>query len=297
MQWQCTILLHGCFISRYNNRHPIARPWGPDMGCLLWVHSLNYTLYGIAVLHATLNYIISYHAISYYIILYHIILDYVLLGPNCKNVPLTNKFCRLVLPLVDKVFERLFHGIHKLVIHCKAYLDYVVQLVFEICKKQKHRQFIMQYHQQHLAYESVSIINSLAPGRCCSIFKLVIFKLISRRDLLSISYEIALRWMSQDLAEDYSTVVQVMAWCRQAASHYLHKCWPRSMSPYGVSRPQWVKSATDTSGEGSECNYPASIKIYMESDASYDFVSPRVICDSRLSLQEMGLWMSWEIMK
>ena len=31
------------------------------------------------------------------------------------------------------------------------------------------------------------------------------------------------------------------AWCHQATSHYLSKCWPRSMSPYGVTRPQWVK--------------------------------------------------------
>ena len=31
-----------------------------------------------------------------------------------------------------------------------------------------------------------------------------------------------------------------MAWCRQATSHYLRQGWPRSMSPYGVTRPQWV---------------------------------------------------------
>ena len=33
-----------------------------------------------------------------------------------------------------------------------------------------------------------------------------------------------------------------MAWCRQATSHYLSQCWPRSMSPYGVIRPQWVNT-------------------------------------------------------
>ena len=38
-----------------------------------------------------------------------------------------------------------------------------------------------------------------------------------------------------------STLVQVMAWCRQATSHYLSQCWPRSLSPYGVTGPQWVK--------------------------------------------------------
>ena len=37
-----------------------------------------------------------------------------------------------------------------------------------------------------------------------------------------ISYEIALRRMPQDFTDDKSTLVQVMAWCRQAASHYLN---------------------------------------------------------------------------
>ena len=32
-----------------------------------------------------------------------------------------------------------------------------------------------------------------------------------------------------------------MAWCHQATSHYMSQCWPRSMSPYGITRPQWVK--------------------------------------------------------
>ena len=34
-----------------------------------------------------------------------------------------------------------------------------------------------------------------------------------------------------------------MAWCRQATSHYLKQCWPRSPSPYGVTMPQWVNSS------------------------------------------------------
>ena len=56
-----------------------------------------------------------------------------------------------------------------------------------------------------------------------------------------ISYEIALRWMPLDLTDDKATLVQVMAWCREATSHYLSQCWPKSMSPNGVTRPQWVK--------------------------------------------------------
>ena len=33
-----------------------------------------------------------------------------------------------------------------------------------------------------------------------------------------------------------------MAWCRQATSHYLSQCWPKSTSPYGTTRPQSVNS-------------------------------------------------------
>ena len=56
-----------------------------------------------------------------------------------------------------------------------------------------------------------------------------------------ISSEIALRWTSRNLSDDKSILVQVMAWCRQATSHYLNQCWPRSLPSYGVTKPQWVK--------------------------------------------------------
>ena len=46
-------------------------------------------------------------------------------------------------------------------------------------------------------------------------------------------------WMSMDFTDDQSTLVQVMAWCRQATSHYLSQCWTRSLMPSGVTRPQW----------------------------------------------------------
>ena len=59
-------------------------------------------------------------------------------------------------------------------------------------------------------------------------------------DGCDISSDIALRWTSLNLSDDKSTLVQVMAWCRQATSHYLDQCWPRSPTPYGVTRPQWV---------------------------------------------------------
>ena len=69
--------------------------------------------------------------------------------------------------------------------------------------------------------------------------KLVNFKLISPINIWSIYCEIAIRWIPQYLTDQ--TLVQVMAWCHEATSHYLSQCWPRSLSPYDVTRPQWVK--------------------------------------------------------
>ena len=37
---------------------------------------------------------------------------------------------------------------------------------------------------------------------------------------------------------------QVMAWCHQAMSHYLNQCWPNSVAPYGITKPQWVKGTS-----------------------------------------------------
>ena len=84
--------------------------------------------------------------------------------------------------------------------------------------------------------------NSLAPGKFEWHFIYVIFKQILVVDNWDISCETVLIWMSLDFTDDQSTLVQVMAWCRQATSHYLSQCWPRSPSPYGITRPQWVKT-------------------------------------------------------
>ena len=54
---------------------------------------------------------------------------------------------------------------------------------------------------------------------------------------------------SDECRDDYSALVQVMAWCRQATSHYLSQCWHSFISPYISCRyiyvvimPQWETS-------------------------------------------------------
>ena len=89
----------------------------------------------------------------------------------------------------------------------------------------------------------ISRINSLAPGRDGSNFKTktIIFELIIHNNTLDTHWEIAPKWMLQNLTDGKSTLFQAMAWCCQATSHYLSQCWPRFMSPYSVTRPQRVK--------------------------------------------------------
>ena len=84
------------------------------------------------------------------------------------------------------------------------------------------------------------ICNYLDPGRCGNNFNSMMVKLIIPDSSLGTRCETPLRWMPQNLSNEKSTLVQVMAWCHQATSHYLSQCWPRSMLPYGVIRPQWV---------------------------------------------------------
>ena len=71
-------------------------------------------------------------------------------------------------------------------------------------------------------------------------FRYLILQIISVIDGWGISCILALWWMSLGVTDDKSTLVQVRAWCRQATSHYLSQYWPRSLSPYGVTRTQWV---------------------------------------------------------
>ena len=65
--------------------------------------------------------------------------------------------------------------------------------------------------------------------------------------------------------DDKSTLVKVMALCCQVTSHYLNQCWHRSMSPYGVTRPQWVKAPLRCSIWSSQP--PAAGMTYVEAPA------------------------------
>ena len=83
-------------------------------------------------------------------------------------------------------------------------------------------------------------IYSLAPEWCGSNFKSIILEFILQNSSWGISCEFALRWMQQKSFDDESTLVLVMACCRQAGNR-LSQYWLWLMLPCGVTRPSCVK--------------------------------------------------------
>ena len=61
----------------------------------------------------------------------------------------------------------------------------------------------------------IEVINQSAPAKCSCEIKLVILKLISMIDILSISCKIAFRWMPQYLIDDLLKKGQTIAWGHQ----------------------------------------------------------------------------------
>ena len=122
-----------------------------------------------------------------------------------------------------------------------------------------------------MQFELYGLINSLAFGRSGFNFKSDIFHLVLLIGIFRSSYDSALRWMSWDLPEDKSTMVEVMDWCCQATIHYLSQFWPRSLSPYGVTRPQWVKVNPEADYKNTVRNL--RYKFLLKINKSFDLTS------------------------
>ena len=82
---------------------------------------------------------------------------------------------------------------------------------------------------------NVTWFNSLTPGRFGNNFNSVNSEYMLWIKSLGASCEIALGWITQNIFNDKSTLIRVMAWCRQATNHYLNQCWPRFTSPYDIT--------------------------------------------------------------
>ena len=130
-----------------------------------------------------------------------------------------------------------------IVISCPCFLSHLVwYLLWNIV----HKRIIFfvgeKYNWPELHHHlGILSINSLAPRRYDHNLKLAIFNFISRIGNLSISHEIAEvntrrpQWWSVNIGSGNGLV--------QLGNKLLpsSQCWPRSMSPYGITRPQQVK--------------------------------------------------------
>ena len=136
------------------------------------------------------------------------------------------------------------------------------------------------FNWQLISAENKQWINSLTPGGCCCNLKLVILKLLSWIDVLRFSCKIPLRWMPKDLTGGYSTLVHVMAWCRQAPSHYLSQYWPRSLWPHGLTSAQWITSSDSKAGHSIITKACITIILF---------------CLQWPSLLFVNMWLPWNI--
>ena len=94
----------------------------------------------------------------------------------------------------------------------------------------------MSWEQTDFSVRVNDAINSLSPGRWIKIFKKIKFQII----FLPVTFGVFLSCTGIDSNDIMPTLIQMMTWCCEATSHYLGPCCPKSITPYGVTRPQWV---------------------------------------------------------
>ena len=95
----------------------------------------------------------------------------------------------------------------------------------------------------------------------------------------------------QNLTDDKSTLLQLMTWYRQSASHYLNQCWPRFMSPNGVTWPQYnvVRSPKTYSNQISLCNFENSKSKLLAITASDNRVQSSSVSESGSGIYVFGI--------
>ena len=116
-----------------------------------------------------------------------------------------------------------------------------------------------------------------------------IFQLISWIDTLRATRKIVVRWMQQNSTDDEWTLVQVIAWCCQATSHCRSQCWPRSVSPYGVTRPKWVNAKF----WNRNMTHVLCVSCNQKRNIPGTYIMLRFICREILPTERLILYFSW----
>ena len=74
----------------------------------------------------------------------------------------------------------------------------------------------------------------IGPGRSGCDFKSILSNLVWLISVFRSGQDDALRWMPQNLTDDKSELVQVIAWCREPINYDLNQRWHSCMSQYGA---------------------------------------------------------------
>ena len=73
-----------------------------------------------------------------------------------------------------------------------------------------------------------------------------------------------------------------MAWCRQATSHYQSHCWLSYMSPYGVTRLQWVNTKHQPPSLCIKCHWYIYTSMKAGKKIGHDILT-NIFCIDRIS--------------
>ena len=122
------------------------------------------------------------------------------------------------------------------------------------------------YIPRHWLTSLGDLVNSLPCVGCGGNYESLVSEHMLQLKFMNISWVIALRWQPQSIFDETSTLVLVMAWCRQCTSHYLCSYWPRSRVPYGITGPRGV---IYTCLPQVFCHRNASFCIYSNNDTSF----------------------------
>ena len=124
--------------------------------------------------------------------------------------------------------------------HCKetAGTFHCLACSTEYVLKDDHTECISEYFNNAISEgrDSLSIQTSYLNSRTTEATRLIHWPMGTHSKDRLLSDE----QMPQNPIDDKSTLVQIMAWCRQTTSHYMNQCWLRSLLPYGVTKPQWM---------------------------------------------------------
>ena len=104
-------------------------------------------------------------------------------------------------------------------------IKYIIHIFSSISKKVCILLMGQRYLEHWYGITGSPWSNSLHSMRLEWNFRSVNFKLILIIDCWGIFHGIALRWMSLDLIDDKSTLVQVMASCHHATTRFLCQCY------------------------------------------------------------------------